>query len=253
MAPRRPEVAMPSVAFRTSRSTTASARSTWTSRSRNAFGGLSDFEIDLWECVVLPSLCVAMPSVAFRTSRTDRQVQRPSDRASAQEVAMPSVAFRTSRFEKEKQRVAYLVEVAMPSVAFRTSSSGGRAAQGPGRQGRNAFGGLSDFEFIVSRLNHLHRKKSQCLRWPFGLRGGADPVTATNLVCRNAFGGLSDFENEQGKHPRTRHLQEVAMPSVAFRTSSSRRRFATTRTSAISSQCLRWPFGLRAGDHQQAG
>ena len=142
------------------------------------------------------ALGVAMPSVAFRTSRNERVRSFFDD----EEVAMPSVAFRTSRRSSRGACQPRLPEVAMPSVAFRTSRKvavviddtgsmqsqclrwpfGLRASRnfgGTGTQkGRNAFGGLSDFE---------------C---------GHDQWFYLDTFRRNAFGGLSDFELDDAGH-----------------------------------------------------
>ena len=64
---------------------------------------------------------VAMPSVAFRTSR---EMEFEFGAWGSFEVAMPSVAFRTSRHRHQHRLgVQRRREVAMPSVAFRTSRS----------------------------------------------------------------------------------------------------------------------------------
>ena len=108
-----------------------------------------------------------MPSVAFRTSRSNATCGWKIPKL----VAMPSVAFRTSRQVADPAERDVHVPVAMPSVAFRTSRTKHFRVWHGDSVGRNAFGGLSDFE----------GRTTACMS---GLGTGR----------RNAFGGLSDFE-----------------------------------------------------------
>ena len=112
---------------------------------------------------------------------------------------MPSVAFRTSSPGKHDPERARR-EVAMPSVAFRTSSG--------------------KFKQAVANL----ARKSQCLRWPFGLRAWSSGIPRTS----------DGTESQCLRWPFGLRALELAL--------------GNDRMQVRKSQCLRWPFGLRGAE-----
>ena len=261
---------MPSVAFRTSSASPSSTRNTpWRKVAMPSVAfRTSRRPLDSIECGRL-QIPVAMPSVAFRTSRLRKSglLSEPTQksqclrwpfglRAGHGGQVLPYHAERsqclrwpfglrarrsarpTSGLPELSQCLRWpfglrdgcrsrphpplVIHVAMPSVAFRTSR--GTANRSTVSSRRVAMPSVA---FRTSRMYEGLR-----LKYPW--------------ESRNAFGGLSDFE--RAILPVSAGTGgEVAMPSVAFRTSRPKRQFL--RRTKKESQCLRWPFGLRALEH----
>ena len=177
--------------FRTSRNT-PSTGSRSRSRSRNAFGGLSDFES---RGSRRRSRSLSSRN-AFVAGSSGIRVGEEGPHGLI--LAAPGTPTAAAKREPGWRRSSYLI--AAQSLRVRCPLF----AAGLGLAGARGIGSLYPPGFLKSPVAFRTSRPQVPIRCPCS-------------ICRNAFGGLSDFESASS--PADLVAQEVAMPSVAFRTS----------------------------------